>query len=109
MFSQIAWKAAPDSSSRARSDSHKHNLPRGLWPIVSLILIFGCVPSARAQVSASVKGVVTDPSGASLAAANVTARNTDTGFSRTATTDSAGNYLILALPIGLYEMRASKS
>ncbi len=44
-----------------------------------------------------------------MPSATVTARNTETGFSRTATTGSAGDFLLLALPIGPYEVRVSKS
>jgi hypothetical protein len=31
-----------------------------------------------------------------------------TGVSRTASSDSVGRYLIVALPVGLYEVKASK-
>ena len=63
---------------------------------------------AMAQVSANLSGTVTDPSGAVLSGANVTARSVDTGFSRTAVTDSAGRYQLVALPVGRYEVRTTK-
>ncbi len=109
MSSLWGSKARTSSSLQTRSDSHRCNPPRTLWLLASLILTLGCVPSARAQVTASVKGVVTDPSGAAVPSATVTAKNAETGFSRTAITGSAGDFLLLALPIGPYAVRASKS
>jgi hypothetical protein len=61
------------------------------------------------QVSASVAGRVTDPSGAVVAEASVTASNVDTGISRTALTDQSGRYQMLELPVGRYEVLASKA
>ena len=63
---------------------------------------------AFGQVKASLTGRVTDTTGAVVSAATVTADNVDTGISRTALTNQAGKYLLLELPIGHYEVRASK-
>ncbi|HLY63041.1 MAG TPA: carboxypeptidase-like regulatory domain-containing protein [Terriglobia bacterium] len=60
-------------------------------------------------MSASVTGSVTDLSGAPVASAIVTARNLETGAARTITTDDGGRYLVLSLPVGKYEVRASKA
>ncbi|MGH9537983.1 MAG: carboxypeptidase regulatory-like domain-containing protein [Terriglobales bacterium] len=65
-------------------------------------------PVTFAQVSASLAGMVTDPSGAAVSAARVTARNSDTGFSRETVTGQAGRYQLFALPVGLYEVRVKK-
>jgi hypothetical protein len=59
-------------------------------------------------VSASISGRVTDQSGAVVAGAMVTAKSLDTGVSRTTTTDQAGRYELIALPIGQFEVRARK-
>ena len=78
--------------------------------LLFLALIVACFPAgAWAQVSATVSGTVTDQSGASVSAANVTATNADTGITRSGITDSAGRYHLFALPVGEYEIRASKS
>jgi hypothetical protein len=61
------------------------------------------------QVSASLSGRVTDQTGAAVTGASVTATNVDTGFSRSTITDQSGRYQLIALPIGKYEIRASKS
>jgi predicted porin len=64
--------------------------------------------SARAQMSATLSGRVTDANGAAVAAANVTANDLDTGMSRTVVTSQAGQYQMAALPLGHYEVRATK-
>ena len=59
----------------------------------------------RAQVAgATLAGTVSDPSGAVVPNAQVAARNTATGVTRTATTDSAGFYSIPNLLPGTYEV-----
>jgi hypothetical protein len=73
----------------------------------SLLLLLFAV-SAHAQVSASLSGTVTDPSGGLVSAAAVTAKNADTGASRATVSDSEGHYQFYALPVGLYELRVAK-
>ena len=66
-------------------------------------------PAARAQVSASLSGRVTDPSGATVSGANVAAKNMETGETRTAGTDDAGRYWIPSLAVGQYEVHVTKA
>ncbi len=63
---------------------------------------------ASAQVSAQLSGAVTDPTGAAVAAAVVTAISTESGLQRTASTDTAGRYELRSLPVGSYELRVAK-
>ena len=67
-----------------------------------------CSVSAGAQVSATLSGRVTDSTGSVVAEATVTANDVKTGVSRTAVTNQAGQYEIVALPVGRYEVRATK-
>jgi hypothetical protein len=63
------------------------------------------MPAAIAQtVTGSVTGEVTDPSGAVITGARVSAHNIDTGVDAATTTDSAGAYTIKFLPIGHYQV-----
>jgi hypothetical protein len=66
-------------------------------------------PAAHAQVSASITGIVTDPSGAPVPLATVKAKNLETGAVRNSITADSGRYLVLSLPVGEYEVLASKS
>jgi len=71
-------------------------------------MMMSCLPSARAQVSASIKGIVTDPSGAAVPRAAVTAKNTETGAERSSETDDAGRYQIVWLAVGQYQVTVTK-
>jgi hypothetical protein len=73
-----------------------------------LAVLAGALP-VQAQVAASITGTVTDPSGAPISAAAVTAKNLETGAVRNTTTDDAGRYLVLSLPVGQYEVRVTKA
>jgi predicted porin len=63
---------------------------------------------ACAQSGASLSGVVTDQSGATLPHVAVIIRNVDTGAVRTTTTDGGGHYQASGLPAGRFDIRASK-
>jgi hypothetical protein len=65
--------------------------------------------SAYAQVSATLSGTVTDPSGAALSGATVAAKNVDTGAVRGTVTDAEGHYQFFSLPVGQYELRSSRA
>ena len=60
----------------------------------------------RAQVTASVSGRVEDASGAAVPGVSITVTNVETGAVRTATSDEAGTYRVLSVPVGRYEVRA---
>src|SRR4051812_11400858 len=63
------------------------------------------LPSALGQtITGSITGSVTDPSGAVVVGATVTAQNTETGVATTAQTNGAGVYTIRFLPIGVYTL-----
>ncbi|MGB8887496.1 MAG: carboxypeptidase regulatory-like domain-containing protein [Candidatus Korobacteraceae bacterium] len=81
---------------------------RSLWVSFLSLLILYCLP-VTGQVTANLSGRVTDQTGAAVTAATVTVTNVDTGLSRTTITDQAGRYQVVALPIGKYEIRASKT
>jgi hypothetical protein len=67
-----------------------------------------CATNAGAQVAASLSGQVMDQSSAAVQSATVTARNVDTGMVRTTASDVQGRYELFSLPLGPYEVRASK-
>lgn len=77
--------------------------------ILSLLIVFLALASAafaQAGVSTSeIKGRVTDPNGAVVSGATVTATDSEKGTTRTVTTDDQGEYRILTLPPGTYQLR----
>jgi len=68
-----------------------------------------CSSPAWCQVSATLSGTVFDQSGAVVSGASVAVKSVDTGAVRNVATDSAGVYQALALPVGNYQIRASKA
>src|SRR5216684_3199404 len=62
-----------------------------------------------ADVTGTLLGVVTDPSSAVIQGVRVTATNVDTNLAAEATTDIAGQYRILSLPVGRYQVQAAFS
>ena len=55
-----------------------------------------------------ISGTVDDSTGAPVAGATVTIRNTDTQLSRTVTTDTNGLYVVTQLPIGPYNVEVNQ-
>ena len=63
-------------------------------------------PGMAQTVTGEIRGTVRDSSGGVLPGVTVTATNTQTGLTRTATTDSTGTYVVPSLPIGAYTVTA---
>src|SRR5262249_51113445 len=74
-----------------------------------LVSLFATMFAFGQAEQGTVTGVVTDPTGAVVAGATVTATNTATGFKRTATSSGTGSYVIPALPPAVYQITAEKS
>jgi len=79
------------------------------WVLMGLLALLVQLPAAQAQVSASIHGVARDASGSPVSQATVRVKNLETEAVRTGVTDEGGRYLVLALPVGRYEVRISKS
>ena len=62
---------------------------------------------AAQQPTGSIEGLVSDPQGAVVLNATVTARNTATGVSRSANTGDDGRIHITQLPPGVYEVKVT--
>src|SRR6266851_1943417 len=98
----------PESLADNRRCASRSNRERHRLTLLALFMTLSGLPSARAQVSASIKGIVTDPSGAPVPAATVTTKNTETAAARSAITDDAGRYQIVWLAVGQYEVAVTK-
>ena len=75
----------------------------------AIALILGTGSIGFAQGTASMTGRVEDPSEAAVPSTNVTVTSVETGATRTVTSDEAGNYQILSLPVGRYDVKAEKA
>lgn len=77
--------------------------------VVSFLVAMAASTCLRAQSSAStasLSGVVADPSGARVTDANVTISSTDTGITRTFKPDAEGTFSFSLLPPGVYTLTA---
>ncbi|MGA3206016.1 MAG: carboxypeptidase regulatory-like domain-containing protein, partial [Bryobacteraceae bacterium] len=78
-----------------------------LRPMLLVVVLLAGVASAQ-SFRGGILGTITDATGASVAAAKVTATNTDTGLVRESITDTDGNYSFSELPLGNYSITATK-
>ena len=83
-------------------------IKRVLQTVFLTVVALYAVPAYAQEVSGSISGTVTDPSGAAVKGASVTLTNTDQGrVVRTVTTDGAGFYTATSLPLGTYTVKVS--
>lgn len=71
--------------------------------IIALVLFF--TVAAFCQTTATLTGLLTDPTGSVLLGARVQTRNSETGTTRETKSDAAGRFVFAGLPSGIYELR----
>lgn len=80
-----------------------------LSALATTLCFFFLATNLHAQaVSGTITGSVTDPSGAVISDASVSATDAATGAARDTKTDSSGHYTFVYLPIGTYNLIFSK-
>jgi hypothetical protein len=89
--------------SNANESIGKSRLIVSMLAVIALILWISLAASAQ-NITASVRGTVTDGQGAAIAGANVTITNADTADSRSEKSDKEGSYSFPSLPIGRYTL-----
>jgi hypothetical protein len=67
------------------------------------------VPVWSQEITAAISGVVTDPSGAAVADAKITAKDSERGSMFSTTSNGSGAYNLPRLPVGTYELRVEKT
>src|SRR6476646_6543699 len=80
-----------------------HRMAWGAIPLCLCLCL--SLPLSAQKYSGSIRGVVTDPTGAVIAGAQVTATNTGTGQSVTQTTNASGEYVLPELAPGTYSVQ----
>ena len=83
-----------------------------LWRVILGAVVGVAVSASLAYAqgsTAQINGIVRDDSGGVLPGATVSATQTDTGFQRSATTDSSGAYTLPNLPLGPYRLEVALS
>ena len=78
--------------------------------ILAILALVSLAPTSWGQqVTAAIIGTVSDPSGAALPSATVTARDAERGTTWKAQTNTEGSYNFPRLPIGRYDLRVEAS
>src|SRR5690348_13768729 len=78
----------------------------GSKSLLLAVFLAGAELFAQSEVGTTgVNGTITDPSGAVVAGAKVTATNTGTNFTRQTTSTAAGLYSLGNLPVGSYDLK----
>ncbi len=72
----------------------------------SFVLVFA-VPALAQRSTATIRGVVSDPTSAVVSGAKVTIKNEETGLTRSGTTNSSGIYSFTDLPVGSYRLEVA--
>jgi hypothetical protein len=83
----------------------KRNWLGGVLCIALAAQVCWLTPALAQEVTAAIVGTVTDPSGAPINGASVTATDVDRGVIWTAKTNDTGAYSILRIPIGNYRLK----
>src|SRR5207244_1450915 len=77
--------------------------------LLTTLILFSAVVCSAQTFRGSILGTVTDPNGAVVPDAMVTAKNVATGIERSTVTDTFGNYTLAELQTGTYEVTVQKS
>jgi len=75
--------------------------------VAALVIVAGAL-NAQTTISGDIAGTVTDPSGAAVPGATVTATDTATGAVKVVKTGGAGNYRVSLLPPGAYTISVAE-
>jgi hypothetical protein len=77
--------------------------------LLAVAVLLGCLTTTAQTTTATLSGVVQDPSGAIVPGVRINARNTQTGAERNTNSDTEGRYSFTGLEPGQYELRAELS
>src|SRR5271169_117953 len=81
-----------------------------LFPLIFALAMLVAVPFAGAQSTGGrIRGTVSDPSGASVAAATVSLVNEATHATRDVQSGATGEYIFIEVPVGTYEIDVTQA
>src|SRR5579862_3790545 len=80
----------------------------GLVCVTLVALLCSASAAWGQEVTATITGTATDPSGAAIVGARVTAKSVERGITYAAVTNESGIYRISQLPVGNYDLRVEK-
>lgn len=113
IFNLLAYWLAnctPKYSQYTLGDTLDHRFTKRMsfLALVILCLIAAAQHASAQQLTAQIKGTVTDASGAAVPDAEVVATNVQTGVKTTVPSRNDGRFEFLQLPVGLYKVTVTK-
>jgi hypothetical protein len=81
----------------------------GAGVLTIALMLASSLAAFAQQTTGNITGRALDPQGAAMPGVTVTARNPETGFTRSAVSDAEGVYRLSALPIGTYDLTVQLS
>src|ERR1700687_1475646 len=94
---------------RSQETPSSHSKKASLFLYLAILVGTVFAANLSAQGDSSLCGSVSDASDAGIPAATVSITNLETGTARNLVTDEAGRFNAPALPVGHYEITASKA
>jgi hypothetical protein len=114
----LNWKSRPDGR-RIRFAGLKYlrhkkgnKMTDKRVSVILLLLVsvlMAAVPAQAQEITATINGVVTDPSGGTVGGAKIVATDIDRGTHFSTATDAGGNYSLPLLPIGRYDVKVEST
>ncbi len=86
---------------------YKHGAFIRILPLAALLFAAIAAHAAQGGNAGSVRGTVTDPSGAVIPGATIHISNAVSGLDRTVTTDATGSFEIGNIPFNNYQLSAT--
>src|SRR5438093_594267 len=80
---------------------------RKMTVFLMALLVLPAVPSIAQRITATIRGTVSDTTGAVVPGVNVTVKSEETGFTRSTVTNSSGVYSFPELPTGTYSVEVA--
>src|ERR1700682_1846389 len=81
------------------------------WMAIACFLLLAmlaadfCRTAGAQEISGSLRGTVLDASGSAVSGAKVSATNKETGLTRSTVSDAKGEYALVELPVGPYQLQ----
>ena len=104
MYCNTTVETLPLGRSRRLLARRSASLLVCLMAFCGLALLGGLPLQSQSTSGGGIEGTITDPTGAVVAGAKITATNTDTGVPFTRVSTNSGSYSISPLPVGTYNV-----
>jgi hypothetical protein len=106
-----AFRRIEEFSANIRHISADKQRAGNRWIAIACFLLLAmlagdfCGTAGAQEISGSLRGTVLDASGSAVSGAKVSATNKETGLTRSTVSDAKGEYALVELPVGPYQLQ----